>query len=153
MSKATATRISALSRPTVEEGPSLPRILALLIDRLADLGDGVATAGTVDAAASQWDDDYVYLEIQLPPRADLEADISIHDGKVFVRIHKSLPGDDGPAGVQLAATADRNADRRGSARGGRTNFRMDGANPDPRPQPGSAVRLARAVPPQALAVG
>ena len=65
-------------------------LLALLGRLLARIGRGdgappLRPGGRPD----RWDDEeYVYLEAVLPRPADFGADITIHEGRVFIRLEK-----------------------------------------------------------------
>jgi hypothetical protein len=67
-------------------------LLGLLVDMLGQLERGQVgklSAGSIDSQDDQWEDDwYVYVEAEMPLGPDFEADISIQDGRVFIRMKK-----------------------------------------------------------------
>jgi hypothetical protein len=70
--------------------PDLAQLLSHLVDRLAEIGDGLEPARPSVPAISRWaDSDYVYLETDLPVTDGPEADISIQSGHIFIRIART----------------------------------------------------------------
>ena len=61
--------------------PPLARRLGLLIDAVAGIRDGRRCPGPADQ-----DDDYLYVEVDLPGSAGLEADISVCQGRAVIRL-------------------------------------------------------------------
>jgi hypothetical protein len=60
--------------------------LLIQIDRVMDDG---ATPGQGDRQADRWEDEaYLYIEAAFPQGLDWAADLSVLDGKVFMRIEK-----------------------------------------------------------------
>jgi hypothetical protein len=63
-----------------------------LVSRLIHDLDGISgdelPTRTAPTLASWADADYIYLEAGLPAGTELEADITVHDSKVFIRIVK-----------------------------------------------------------------
>ena len=65
-------------------------LLALLGRVLARIGRGDGTPTILPGGLpARWDDEaYVYLEAVLPKPSDFGADITVHDGRVFIRLEK-----------------------------------------------------------------
>jgi hypothetical protein len=71
--------------------PSNRRSLAVLLDQLVNQLARVRDQDEPKAAlgarvARSVDDDFVYLEGEVVDDCDMEADICIHDGRVFIRL-------------------------------------------------------------------
>jgi hypothetical protein len=75
-----------------QTSPSHRTLLGLLGHMLVRMDRGRMGGSSSDPAdpkGDRWDDDaYVYIEAQLPSGLDIEADISVHDGRVFIRMEK-----------------------------------------------------------------
>ena len=90
MSRLIETSVPVSCMATFDKRSTLTQLLSRLADQLAGIGDGIEPAGSSDPALARWADaEYVYLEADLPRGADLEADITVHDGKVFIRLVKT----------------------------------------------------------------
>ena len=76
-----------MSDATLVSDPSLVHRLAQLIDDIARVRDGPPCPGRTGLPLLRWeDDDYIYLEIDCSGSAALEADISVWQGRVVIRV-------------------------------------------------------------------
>jgi hypothetical protein len=79
-------------RPADPSADADHRSILVLVGRLLvrmGRGDGVPPPGQGGQPPAWWDDEeYVYLEAALPQPPDCGADITIHDGRVFIRLEK-----------------------------------------------------------------
>ncbi len=68
---------------------SLLSLLGRLLTQIDSSGNAGSTNGSADRPADRWEDDaYIYLEAMLPDIHDRDVDISVHDGKVVIRMEK-----------------------------------------------------------------
>jgi hypothetical protein len=74
--------------PPADEDPrALLALLGRVLTRIGQ-GDGAPPSRPGDLPA-RWDDaEYVYLEAALTQPIDFGADITVHDGRVFIRLEK-----------------------------------------------------------------
>jgi hypothetical protein len=74
--------------PPADEDPRA--LLALLGRVLTRIGRGDGAPPILPGGLpARWDDEaYVYLEAVLTPPIDFGADITVHDGRVFIRLEK-----------------------------------------------------------------
>lgn len=74
--------------PSADRGPARP-VSALLLDALQGLS-GLASSRSVvrgrRAVRRYHDADFQYIEAAVPELEGMEADICVHDGRVYVRV-------------------------------------------------------------------
>jgi hypothetical protein len=74
-----------LSKTT--ERPTLVELFSDFVDQLSRIQKGKCSVECLDPTVALWgDDNYLYLEAELSRHISLEADVSIHQGKVFIRV-------------------------------------------------------------------
>jgi hypothetical protein len=76
------------------QGAERQRLLLLLRRLMDDLcrSREFGKGASENVKGETWsDDNFIYVEEDLPPGSDLEADVSFHDGRVFVRVERSRP--------------------------------------------------------------
>jgi len=75
------------SPPADEDHRALLALLGRVLTRIGG-GDG-APPIRPGGLPARWDDEeYVYLEAVLPKPSDFGADITVHNGRVFIRLEK-----------------------------------------------------------------
>lgn len=68
--------------------PVLADLLCHLVNQLVNIDP--EAIGKTEQGLDEWSDEgYVYLEANLSRVIDLEADITVHDGKVMIRLEKN----------------------------------------------------------------
>jgi hypothetical protein len=81
--------VSPTDAPTPDDHRLLLGLLNQILSRIADYQGAGLLPGRADEQPWRWEDaDYIYIESDHPEAQGQEADISVHDGKVFVRIAK-----------------------------------------------------------------
>jgi hypothetical protein len=72
------------------DGARLVRLLNLLVAALGRIrADDLPPDDRGGVGPERWEDEgYVYLESNLPGVSESETDLSIHEGRVFIRIEK-----------------------------------------------------------------
>ena len=78
--------VPAPQTPAMVRTGRLPNMLQNLLVRLGDLGSKPEARGQAPAVRRYRDDDFNYLEVALPELEGVEADISIHEGCIYVRV-------------------------------------------------------------------
>jgi hypothetical protein len=67
---------------------NVTQLISRLLDDL-DCKGGRGLVERIDPALALWGDaDYIYVEGDLPRGTNLEADVTVHDGRVYVRLAK-----------------------------------------------------------------
>ncbi len=75
------------SLPADEDHRALLALLGRVLTRIGRCDD--APPILPEGLPDRWDDEaYVYLEAVLTQPVDIGADISVHDGRVFIRLEK-----------------------------------------------------------------
>lgn len=70
--------------------PTLADLITWLTSELARIRDGINGHGTAIAGFEQWDHTHhVYLEALLPGLAELDAELCIQSGHVFVTVNRN----------------------------------------------------------------
>ena len=75
------------SPPADEDHRALLALLGRVLARIGR-GDGEPPLRPGGRPARWDDEEYVYLEAVLPKPSDFGADITVHDGRVFIRLEK-----------------------------------------------------------------
>jgi hypothetical protein len=69
------------------ERPTLAKLFSEIVDQLSRIQNGKCSVECPDPTVAIWGDDaYLYLEAELSRYISLEADVSIHQGRVFIRM-------------------------------------------------------------------
>jgi len=69
-----------------DRSPQLPDLVHDLLGSLDRLRGGQAVGGRKRAVRRFRDDDFHYLEVALPGLDGVEADINIHEGRLYIRV-------------------------------------------------------------------
>jgi hypothetical protein len=77
----------SLSRPA-EPAQPLPDILLKLVKALGRIEDDPLASGGVGLSARWRDEEYQYLEVELPERLATGIDINFLDNRAFIRIER-----------------------------------------------------------------
>lgn len=83
--------VIAKKKPRRTTDPNARRqIIGNLMTRVIDVMEGSPSPSIADhrgLKVERWsDDDCIYMEAQLPDSGNMEADVCIHDNKIYVRI-------------------------------------------------------------------